>query len=659
MSAMNAAIGELIGISRFYGQNKEFVIGGGGNTSWKDEHNLYVKASGARLGDLTEQGIVRLDREAIKRVYSGTLPDDAILRDQMLVKGLLECCVDNEAGLRPSVETPLHNLLNYRFVIHTHPTRINALLCSQECEPGVRELFPETVLFIEYSDPGYLLYKKLEAEISAYRGRFGQDPKIILVSNHGVFISADTTEEIREIYDYLIRTVTGRTRYPLSVEPLPVSEKCTALLPAIRMLLSEDKIRIAKIRNNSLIEYFTADAEKAGLVSLPFTPDNIVYCKARPLYLEAEGSEEDVIREFREKLDAFRRTYGYSPKIILIRGIGLVSVEESSKMAGILLDVFEDLMKISWLSRSFGGPHFLPAERISFIENWESENYRHKISAGSSAGKVVDKIIVVTGAAQGFGGGIAEDLFRQGANVVIADLNEARGQEFADQLSQSAKNNKALFVRTDVSNPVSVQNLIHETVREFGGLDVIISNAGILHAGGLDEMSPETFELMTRVNYTGYFLCAKYASAVLKLQAAHKKGYFTDIIQINSKSGLRGSKKNFTYAGGKFGGVGLTQSFALELMPYRIKVNSICPGNFFDGPLWSDPERGLFVQYLRSGKVPGAKSVEDVKRYYESQVPAGRGCTVQDVMRAVYYVMEQEYETGQAIPVTGGQVMLS
>jgi sorbitol-6-phosphate 2-dehydrogenase len=131
-----------------------------------------------------------------------------------------------------------------------------------------------------------------------------------------------------------------------------------------------------------------------------------------------------------------------------------------------------------------------------------------------------------------------------------------------------------------------------------------------------------------------------------------------DIIQINSKSGLRGSNKNFAYAGGKFGGIGLTESFALELIPYRIKVNSICPGNFFEGPLWSDPQKGLFVQYLRAGKVPGAKSIDDVRAYYEQQVPAGRGCRIEDVMKAIFYAIEQEYETGQAIPVTGGQVML-
>jgi NAD(P)-dependent dehydrogenase (short-subunit alcohol dehydrogenase family) len=144
----------------------------------------------------------------------------------------------------------------------------------------------------------------------------------------------------------------------------------------------------------------------------------------------------------------------------------------------------------------------------------------------------------------------------------------------------------------------------------------------------------------------------------MALQNSAGKKYFTDIIQINSKSGLKGSNKNSAYAGSKFGSLGLTQSFALELVDDNIKVNSICPGNFFEGPLWADPENGLFVQYLRAGKVPGAKTLEDVKIFYELKVPMKRGCTGEDVIKAIYYIIDQKYETGQAIPVTGGQVML-
>lgn len=144
----------------------------------------------------------------------------------------------------------------------------------------------------------------------------------------------------------------------------------------------------------------------------------------------------------------------------------------------------------------------------------------------------------------------------------------------------------------------------------------------------------------------------------MKLQHEIAPDYTMDIIEINSKSGLSGSNRNFAYAGSKFGGIGLTQSFALELVSFNIKVNAICPGNFFDGPLWSDPEKGLFVQYLTAGKVPGAKTVEDVKKFYESKVPMNRGCRVKDVACAIMYIVDQKYETGQAVPVTGGQEML-
>ncbi len=189
-------------------------------------------------------------------------------------------------------------------------------------------------------------------------------------------------------------------------------------------------------------------------------------------------------------------------------------------------------------------------------------------------------------------------------------------------------------------------------------MDLLISNAGILKAGSIEEMDAKAFDLVTSVNYRGYFLSVKAATPVLKLQHRAHPGYFTDIIQINSKSGLEGSNKNFAYAGGKFGGIGLTESFALELVPFNIKVNAVCPGNYFDGPLWADPEKGLFVQYLRAGKVPGAKTIDDVRRAYTSKVPMQRGCFPADVARAILYLHEQEYETGQALPVTGGQVML-
>jgi sorbitol-6-phosphate 2-dehydrogenase len=197
-----------------------------------------------------------------------------------------------------------------------------------------------------------------------------------------------------------------------------------------------------------------------------------------------------------------------------------------------------------------------------------------------------------------------------------------------------------------------------EVVRLYGGFDLLVSNAGILRAGGVATQPVAEFDAVTRVNYRGYFLCVRHAAPILARQHRARPDYWGDIVEINSKSGLAGSSRNFAYSGAKFGGIGLTQSFALELVADGIKVNAICPGNFLDGPLWSDPDNGLFVQYLRQGKVPGAKTIEDVRRFYEAKVPMGRGCTPADVLEALYYVVAQRYETGQAIPVTGGQVML-
>ncbi len=270
-----------------------------------------------------------------------------------------------------------------------------------------------------------------------------------------------------------------------------------------------------------------------------------------------------------------------------------------------------------------------------------------------------NRIVAITGGAMGFGEGIATQLFGEGANVVIMDINRKEGMRLAGELNQHRSPNRAWFVEADVSSLESMQQAVYETILEFGGLDVMISNAGILKAGSIEELTETEFDQVTRVNYKGYYNCVKAVVPVMKLQNKYYSENFGDIIQINSKSGLEGSRKNFAYAGSKFAGIGLTHSFAMELIEDRIKVNAICPGNFFEGPLWSDPKNGLFVQYLKAGKVGGAKTIEDVKRHYESMVPAGRGCRVEDVVKAIKYVIEQEYETGQAIPVTGGQVMLS
>jgi sorbitol-6-phosphate 2-dehydrogenase len=288
------------------------------------------------------------------------------------------------------------------------------------------------------------------------------------------------------------------------------------------------------------------------------------------------------------------------------------------------------------------------------LTKWETDAASHVKDRLAVPGRLGGRVVLVTGAAQGFGKGIAEELYKEGACVVVADLNEPLAATVAGNLGE-----RAASVRVDVTDEESVAGMVRFAVEHFGGIDLFISNAGVLKAGSLDELEKKDFEFVTSVNYTAFFTGTKYVSRIMKAQAAADPSWTGDVVEVNSKSGLVGSRMNYAYAGSKFGGIGLVQSFALELAPYRIKVNAVCPGNFLEGPLWTDPERGLFVQYLKAGKVPGAKNVEDVRRHYEAQVPLGRGCLPSDVAKAILYAVEQTYETGQAIPVTGGQVMLS
>jgi len=656
---MKAELKELIDISKLYGNNKEYVIAGGGNTSFKDDETIWIKSSGQALSDLNEDGLVALSRQKLHAIGSALYSDDPVVREDQVKEDLFRSIVDPGKNRRPSVETSLHEIINYKFIVHLHPTLINGILCSRNAKNLTQKLFGDKVLFVPYTDPGYTLFKKLELEIISYRDKFSHDPQIIFLENHGSFVGADSTEEIKTIYEEIIHKIKEQITPISEITQLPYNPILHKVLPAIRILLSGDQPGVIRYRNNSIIARFYQSQQEFHKISLPLTPDIIVYCKTRYLYIEHSATAEKILDSFRYQLPHFLSEYGYLPKVIVIKDMGIFAVADNYANAEACLDVYEDLIKISHYALLCGGIKFLIPEQVDFIDKWEVENYRRKVVyPEGSCNKLMNKIAVVTGGAQGFGAGIAESLFSLNMNVVIADLNEVKGNSFDAALSSGKSKNKAIFVKTDVADAISVKDMIITTVMEFGGLDLIVSNAGILKAGGLDEMDPETFSKTTDVNYNGYFHCAKYASEVMKLQNMENPGTFTDIIQINSKSGLVGSNRNFAYAGAKFGGIGLTQSFAMELAPFRIKVNSICPGNFYEGPLWSDPMTGLFVQYLKTGKVPGAKNIDDVRKFYEEKVPMKRGCKLEDVMKALLYLIEQEYETGQALPVTGGQVML-
>ena len=256
-----------------------------------------------------------------------------------------------------------------------------------------------------------------------------------------------------------------------------------------------------------------------------------------------------------------------------------------------------------------------------------------------------DKITIVTGGAQGLGAAICQRLAREGAHVVVADLNLAGAEQTAAAV-RAETGQQAIAVEVDVTDEAQVEALVQRAVDEFGRLDILVSNAGILIAEAVDEFPAGKWRAVINVNLVGYFHCAKHAARVMKQQRSGA------IIQINSKSGKKGSYKNSAYAASKFGGIGLTQSIALELAEYGVRANAVCPGNLLDSPLWVD---SLYAQYAKKWGI----TEEEVRQRYVDQVPMKRGCTYEDVTNVVVFVASDQasYITGQAINVTGGQEM--
>ena len=259
--------------------------------------------------------------------------------------------------------------------------------------------------------------------------------------------------------------------------------------------------------------------------------------------------------------------------------------------------------------------------------------------------RLVDKVAIVTGAAQGLGEALAHRLGQEGAHVVVADINDEKAQAVAQEIAQKY-GVRTLWTHCDVTDLSQTEALVERTVQEFGRLDILVSNAGILISGAIDEINPDHWRKVIEVNLIGYFNIARPAARVMREQ---RSGV---IIQINSKSGKKGSYKNSAYAASKFGGIGLTQSLALELAEYNVRVNAICPGNLLDSPLWVN---SLYKQYAKRWGI----TEEEVRQRYINQVPMKRGCTYEDVANVMVFLASDQssYMTGQAINVTGGQEM--
>lgn len=365
-------IANLVEISHYYGPNIEYVIAGGGNTSYKDNDNIWVKASGTSLSNIDENGFVCLSRELLKTISEKNYSQDTNKREQEVKEDLANAIVSPK-HLRPSVETSMHEIISYSYIVHTHPTLVNALMCSKNAENLTNEIFGDDSVYIEYTDPGYILFKKVHKELTAFEASKGYCPKVIYLQNHGVFVGSDSIDEIKTIY----AEIESKLRELILNHTLEseLSLVSTQHQETIENYFSNESLK-TKAYSSELIRHFISTELQYLKISKPFTPDIIVYCKSNYLFLK-KGTEPGQISS---RIDEFKDQFGYFPKVIIIENDCLLIVEENEKNIQTVADVFVDMMKISLLSENFGGPNFMTPEQIEFIDNWEVENYRRKVS---------------------------------------------------------------------------------------------------------------------------------------------------------------------------------------------------------------------------------------------------------------------------------------
>ncbi|MDR2730338.1 MAG: class II aldolase/adducin family protein [Treponema sp.] len=367
---------QLVEISRFYGTNPEYILAGGGNTSWKNRDTLYVKSSGTSLAEASQDTFVKIDRKALAHIWEKQYPETSDERESAVLSDMMAARRSGEEMKRPSVETLLHDILPFAFAAHLHPALVNGLTCAIRGEEAMREIFGNEPIWIPSVSPGYILCGLVKKATDAYNKEYHKNASVIFMQNHGIFVGADSVDGIKEQYNGIMFKIGGRIkrRPDLSGLTLAAGSKTSGNIRVIAGVLTELSGNAVFMCGGG-IDALVKDRSSFAPVSSAFTPDHIVYSGGDPLFTDA--LEETGIRYAWKN---HTRKTGRNPKVIAVQGLGVFGAAETEKASYLALDLFKDTIKVAIYAESFGGPLFMTQEQIDFINNWEAERFRSGIS---------------------------------------------------------------------------------------------------------------------------------------------------------------------------------------------------------------------------------------------------------------------------------------
>lgn len=371
---------KLVQLSRRYGSNDEFVLSGGGNTSYKDDTFLYVKASGVQLGTIDADGFAKLRLENLNGMWEKQYPSEPEARDAEVLQDMLSARAEGEEK-RPSVETLLHALFPQPYVAHMHPPLVNGVTCSQNGEQVVADLFGDRAIWIPTVNPGYVLARTVKEGIEKHLEQKKPFPKLVFMENHGVFVAGDTTEEIDKQYEEIFETLEAKLkRNPdFSRDPRENDKSFQNQVEQYEQAVKEapylgDSALPCIFFTNREILSFVEDEKSFTPVSSAFSPDHIVYYGHEPLFIAAGENVHEAVKRYVEK-------NGENPRIIAVQGLGAFAAAETEKKAETAKALFLDAVKIAVYAESFGGHKFMPTDQINFIRFWEYEKYRKSVNS--------------------------------------------------------------------------------------------------------------------------------------------------------------------------------------------------------------------------------------------------------------------------------------
>lgn len=653
---MDKALADLVRISNVTGKDPALVLGGGGNTSVKTEDGkyMYIKASGTALKDMCPQrGWRRLRIEPVLAIIRDkSLPKlDAIARENLVVSRLLESCDDDCAGgARPSVESHLHALLKSH-VIHLHPLVVSAYVNARDGQAQIAKLFAEEKLpplWVPYADPGYMLAKKIAGLVEDYQQEHGRKPQILFLEKHGVFVTADSANAALQLVRKVIERCESKLKIGKMARVKPLAPEDIAITKlTIRKAVFDatgQYVPVSYFPATANIAAFMAHRDCRALLAAPaLHPEELVFANGPALWVE----NVEPVRIARAIQVRLAKT-GKTPYAFIAKGLGLfIAVDKS--LAPLAAEMADGSVTVRMHAHRFGGVLGLSKREQEFINNWESEAFRKKLVGGEGKGELNSRIAVVTGAGSGLGRSIAMGLAKAGAVVALTDIDEKAAQETAELIARERPKNQAKVIRCNVTSEDGVRQAFEELLAHWGGLDILVNAAGIAPAYALVDMPVDKWRMALEVNLTGYLLMARQAARILIAQ-----GMGGSIINLSSKSGLDASKNNTAYNATKAGELHMARGWALELGEHGIRVNSIAPGNVFEGSkIWS-PE------YIKVCAKKNGIKPQEVIPFYVNKTALRREIKGQDIADAVVFLCSDKARTitGQTLVADSGQVMV-